>query len=205
MSIGLMSNAEQANITNVRFVEGAPAGDTVKVTVRNVGASSVAIQEGYVNRIKANNAIAGQAFVIPKATSLEITLTFPNGTLVYGTDNEIKLMTSKGNNIVYYLTYDLTSTSQYDSLKDDATLPIPIQETASMPWQEWSQLQQTAVVVSSVVAIVAVLGACKLAHYIVGPKKKTEIVVLLFLVSVIVVSAIVAIVNIVFFPPQLTL
>ncbi len=77
MNVGLMGNAEQAMITSVRFVEGAPTGDTVKVTVRNAGASSVAIQQGYVNGNKATNINSEQAFVIPKATSLEITLTFP--------------------------------------------------------------------------------------------------------------------------------
>jgi hypothetical protein len=205
MTLGLMSNAEQASISNVRFVEGAPAGDTVKVTARNTGATSVAIQEGYANGIKATNTNSGQAFVIPKATALEITLTFPNGTLVYGTQQQVKLITAKGTNIMYSLTYDLTSTSQYDSIKDNATLPVPFPETASTLGQEWSAPQQTAVAVFSVVAVVTVLGACKLAHHIVGPKNKTELFVLLFFVSVIVVSAIVAIVNAVFFAPTFTL
>jgi hypothetical protein len=66
ITVGLMGNAEQAAITNVRFVEG----------------TSVAIQQGYVNETKATNINSGQAFVIPKATSLEISLTTPNGTLV---------------------------------------------------------------------------------------------------------------------------
>jgi hypothetical protein len=205
MSIGLMGNAEQVSITTIRFVDGSPAGDTTKVTIRNTGAAKVAIQEGYANNVKATNINSGQAFVIPKATSLEITLTFPNGTLVYGTQQQVKLITSKGTSIVYSLTYDSASTSQYDPHKDDATLPISIPETAALPWQGWSSSQQMAVAVSSVVAVVAVLGACKLTHYILGPKNKTELYVLLFLVSVIVVSAIVAIVNIVFFPPQIGL
>jgi acyl dehydratase len=37
ITVGLMGNAEQAEITNVRFVEGTPVGDTIKVTVRNTG------------------------------------------------------------------------------------------------------------------------------------------------------------------------
>jgi acyl dehydratase len=52
MTVGLMGNAEQATITSVRFVEGAPAGDTVKITVRNVGASSVAIIQGYTDETR---------------------------------------------------------------------------------------------------------------------------------------------------------
>ena len=37
LNVGLMGNAEQATITSVRVVEGAPTGDTIKVTVRNMG------------------------------------------------------------------------------------------------------------------------------------------------------------------------
>ena len=43
MTLGLMGNAEQAEITNIRFVENAPAGEMIKVTVRNSGASTVTI------------------------------------------------------------------------------------------------------------------------------------------------------------------
>ena len=87
--MGLMGNAEQVSITNIRFVQGAPAGDTVKVTVQNVGASPVAITYGYSNGIKATNINSEQAFLIPKTTSVEITLTIPNGTLVYGTQQQV--------------------------------------------------------------------------------------------------------------------
>jgi hypothetical protein len=204
MSIGLMGVAEQANIMNVRFIEGAPTGDAIKVTIRNNGVAKVAIQEGYANEIKATNINSGQAFIIPKASSLEITLTFPNGTLVSGTQQQVKLITTKGNTLVYSLTYDSTSTSKYNPLIDDVS-PTPIQETTSTPDQFWTPYLTTVVIVTSGVAMFSVLGACKLAHYIVGPKNKTELFVLLFFVSVIVVSVIVAIVNIVFFPPQITL
>lgn len=128
MTIGLMGNAEQATITSVRFVEDAPAGDTVKVTVRNTGSTSVAIQQGYSNGIKATNINSGQAFVIPKATSLEITLTAPNGTLVYGTQQQVKLITAKGSSLVYSLIYNSSSTSAYNPLVDDnAPTPRPLQ------------------------------------------------------------------------------
>jgi len=205
VSTGLMGNAEQANIMKVQFVEGAPANDTLKVTIANQGPTIVAIQEAYVNGIKATNINSGQAFIIPKLTSLEITLTFPNGTLVHGTQQNVKLISSKGSTIMYSLTYDSANTSQYDPSQDDATIPIPFPKTTKLPWQNWSPSQLTAVAVSSIVAFFADLGVCKLAHYIVGPKNKTELYVLLFLVSVIVVSVTVAIVNIVFFPPQIYL
>ena len=116
------------------------------------------------------------------------------------------LSTIKGNNIVYSVVYDSTYTSHYDPLKDEATpLPIPIQKSASNPWQEWSPPQQTAVIVFSIVAVFAVFGACKLASHIVGPKNKTELVVLLFFVTVVVVFAIIAFVSSVFFPPEIHL
>ena len=70
MTLGLMGNVEQASIMNVRFVEDAPTGDTMKVTVRNSGATNVSIVSGYANGIKATNINSGQAFVILKATSL---------------------------------------------------------------------------------------------------------------------------------------
>jgi predicted RNA-binding protein with TRAM domain len=89
MTVGLMGNAKQATITSVRFVKDTPSGDTVKVTVRNTGPTSAAIQQGYINEIKATNINSGQAFVIPKATSQEITLTAPKDTLVYGTQQQV--------------------------------------------------------------------------------------------------------------------
>jgi hypothetical protein len=206
MTLGLMGNAEQASIMKVRFVEGAPTGDTMKLTVRNSGATNVSIISGYANGIKATNINSGQAFVIPKATSLEVTLTFPNGTLVFGNQHQVKISTIKGNNIVYSLVYDSTCTSQYDPLKDDATpLPIPIQKSASNPWQEWSPPQKTAVIVFSIVAVFAVFGACKLAQHVVSPKSKKDLFVLFFFVTLIVVFAIIAFVNSVFFPPEIHL
>jgi hypothetical protein len=202
-SIGFMGNAEQANIINGRFVDGSPAGDTLKVTVANTGGLEVTIWEGYLNGIKSSDINKEQAFIIPKASSLEITLTFPNDTVVYGTQN-VKLTTTKGTSIVYSWLLDSANTTQYDPLNDVAALPVPILKTVSTPWQDWSTSQKTAVAVSSVVTVAAVLGACKISHYIVGPKNKTELFILLFLVSVIVVSAAAAIVNIIFFPLQIS-
>jgi hypothetical protein len=161
----------------------------------------VAIGDGYVNKIKATNI---NSSIIPKAATHEITLTFPNGTLVCGKSQQVKLITTKGNILVYSLTYNSTYTSKYDPLVDDVR-PKPLQETTSTSDQFWTPYLTTVVVVSSGVAFFSVLGACKLVHCIVGPKNKTELFVVLFLVSVIVVSTIVAIVNIVFLPPQITL
>jgi hypothetical protein len=55
MTLGLMGNAETAEITNVRFVEGAPSGEMIKVTIKNTGTSAVTISCGYANATEASN------------------------------------------------------------------------------------------------------------------------------------------------------
>jgi hypothetical protein len=127
MTIGLMGNAEQFTITKVRFVQGAPVGDTVKVEVRNVGAFTVAIQIGSVNGINAININSGQALAIP-GTLLEITLTFPNGTLVYGAQQQIKLVTSKRSvprSVLHIMQHVLLS-----MLHSEMTLIQPLQRSS---------------------------------------------------------------------------
>jgi ABC-type sugar transport system permease subunit len=206
MTVGLMGNAEQASITSVRFVEGAPAGDTVKVTVQNVGATSVAFQQGYVNETKATNINSGQAFVIPKTTALEITLTFPNGTLVYETQQQVKLITSKGTSLAYSLTYDSTSTSTYNPLVDDiAPTPRPLQPYELNPPVKLSSYQAIVLFATSAIAAAAVISACLFANYALHPKNRKELFLMLFFVTIIVVFAIVAVVFPILFPPQIGL
>jgi ABC-type sugar transport system permease subunit len=206
MTIGLMGNAEQASITSVRFVEGAPAGDTIKITVRNLGASSVAIIQGYTDETKATNINSGQAFVIPKATALEITLTFPNGTLVYGTQQQVKLITAKGNNLVSSLTYDSTCTSAYNPLVDDiAPTPRPLQSYELNPPLKLNSYEATVLFLTSAIASISVVGACLLANYALHPKNRRELFVMLFFVTLIVVFALVAVVFPILFPPQIGL
>jgi hypothetical protein len=50
LTVGLMGNAEVAEITKIRFVENIPAGDSIKVTIRNSGTSTVTI--AHVSRTK---------------------------------------------------------------------------------------------------------------------------------------------------------
>ena len=206
MTVGLMGNAEQASITNVRFVEGAPAGDTIKVTVQNVGIPSVAIMQGYTNETKATNINSGQAFVIPKATSLEITLTVPNGTLVYGSQQRVMLITAKGTSLMYSLTYDSKSTSAYNPLVDDiAPTPRPLQPYELNPPIKLSSYQATVLFLTSAIASISVVGACLLANYALHPKNRKELFVMLFFVTIIVVFALVALVFPILFPPQIGL
>ncbi len=205
-TIGLMGNAEQASITQIRFVEGAPTGDTTKVTVRNVGGSSLAIQQGYANVTKSTNINSGEAFVIPKATSLEITLTFPNGTLIYGSQQQIKITTAKGNNLVYSLTYDSTSTSTYNPLVDDfAPTPRPLKGYELNPPLQLSSYEAIVVFMTSTIAAISVTGACLLANYVLHPKNRKELFVMLFFVTIIVVFTLVAVIFPILFPPQIAL
>jgi ABC-type sugar transport system permease subunit len=206
MTVGLMGNSERAKITSVRFVENAPAGDTIKVTFQNSGVAKVNILQGYVNGINATNINSGQAFVIPKATELEITLIVPNGTLVYGTQQQIKLITAKGTIFVYSLTYDSTSTSTYNPLVDDiAPTPRPLQASELTPPMELNSYQSTVLFMSSAIAAISVVFACLLANYALHPKNSRELFVMLFFVTIIVVFALVAIVFPILFPPQIGL
>ena len=204
ISLGLMANVEQANITHVRFVDGAPAGETVKVTVHNLGVKSiVTIQQAYANGTKATNINSEQAVAIPKAASLEITLTYPNGTLVYGNQCQVKLVTAKGTSIVYSLTYDSTCTSAYDPLVDDIIpTPIPLQGTDLAPELKLTSFQAMVLCATSVIAAIAVVGACLLANYMLNPKNRKELFVLLFFVTIVIVFAIIAVVFQMLFPPQ---
>jgi ABC-type sugar transport system permease subunit len=206
MTVSLMGNAEQASIANVRFVEGAPTGDTIKIAVRNTGFSSVAIMLGYTNETKATNINSGQAFVIPKATAIEINLTFPNGTLVYGTQQQIKLITTKGTRLVYFLTYDSNSISSYNPLEDNiAPTPRPLQLYELNPSLKLDSYEATVLFLTSIIASISVVGAYLLANYVFHSKNRRELFVMLFFVTLIVVFALVAVVFPILFPPQIGL
>jgi ABC-type sugar transport system permease subunit len=201
-----MGSAEQAAIANVRFVDGVPVGDTIKVTILNTGATAVNIKEGYANENKATNIKPGQAFVIPKATSQELTLTFPNSTLVYGTYETVKLISAKGNTFVYSLTYDSTCTSAYNPLLDEiSSTPRPLQASELNPPLKLSSFQAMVLFSTLVVASMAVVGACSLANYVLRPKNRKDLFVLLFFVTIIVAFTIIAVVFPILFPPQLAL
>jgi hypothetical protein len=204
MTVGLMANVEQALITKVQFVEGAPAGDTIKVTVRNAGAFKVAIMEGYANQAPSTNIVSGQAFVIPKASSLEITVRFPNNTLIFGTQCQLKLITTKGTSLVYSLTYDSTSSSAYDPLVDNIVpTPRPLEASELTPQLKLSSLQAMILCATSVIAAMAAVGACLLANYVLNPRNRKELFALLLFVTLIVVFSIAAVVYQIVFPPQI--
>jgi len=199
MTHGLMGNAELAAITNIRFVENVTTGDTIKVTIRNSGTSMVTIAEGFSNEIKATNINSGQSFIIPKASYLEITLTFPNKTLVYGTQQQVKLITTRGNTVVYSMMYNSDSTSQYDPLKDDI---IPTPSTFYLAPLPYEQEQAKVLFATLVLTVIADVGACLFANHVIHPRNRRELFILLFFVTIIVIFAIIAAVFSILFPPQ---
>jgi hypothetical protein len=203
MTIGLMGNAEQVSIVNVRFVEGDPAGNTIKLRVQNSGSSTVAITNSYTNGTKATNISPGQAFIIPKGNSQELTLTFPNNTLVYGAYYQVKLVTSKGTMTISSLTYDSASTSEYDPFKDgvDPTPSTYIANANEAP-SNHSPEQAKVLFTTLVLAVIAHVGACLLANYAIQPRNRGEFLFLLFFVTFIVGGATIALVSNILFPPM---
>jgi archaeal type IV pilus assembly protein PilA len=95
MSIGLMSNAEQATITNLDLTSAT----AVIATVQNTGNSPVTLTAAYVNGVVAtSNPTLG---TIAKGASASFTLTTtPALNLASGDNVVVKMTTSKGNNIV---------------------------------------------------------------------------------------------------------
>ena len=199
MTIGLMGIVEQASIENVRFVEGAPPGDTIKVLVQNSGSISVAIGRGYANGIMATNIHPGQAFVIAKGSAQEITLTFPNDTLVYGTQQQIKLITAKGTCVVLSLVYDSSCTSQYDPVKDNVG-PTPSVFHVEPSTHEQDKAKE--LFVALVLTVIIDVGACLLVNQVIQPRNRRELFVLLFFVTVSVGFATISVVSNILFPPM---
>jgi hypothetical protein len=206
-NMGLMGNIEQFSMTQAQFVEGAPSGDMIRVTIINTGVSSVRITEATIypsqqpsKLVKAINIAIMQAFEIPKGYTLEIPLLFPSGTLENGTQYEVKVLTAKGTACIFSdpLIYNSANASRYDPIKDQAA-PTPIENP---PGPFWTPSRTTIALGSLVTALFAVPIACKIAHYVVRPQNRREFFVLTFFVAVIVVALIVVLVNTIYFYSQ---
>ncbi len=105
MTIGLMGNAEQAAINNVVLTNnGSDLGGTAVCTVQNTGSATVSISSATID---GNGWVVSNAPVtITKGTSGNVTLTLATGTpFTDSAQYSIKLMTAKGNSIVYSATY----------------------------------------------------------------------------------------------------
>ena len=98
--IGFMGNAEQISITNVAFLSSK---NQIIVTVQNTGAASVTIAIAYINGVKVNSTAP---ITIPQGANQQITLTQPSPILTSGDAYQVRLTTSKGNNVIYTTTYN---------------------------------------------------------------------------------------------------
>jgi flagellin-like protein len=98
MTIGLMGNAEQAQVTNAVFT----SDQTVNVTVRNTGSDTVSFS---VNCATIDGHAADNvATEVAKGSSETIEVTYA-GAFTAGAQYELKLITDKGTSIVYTATY----------------------------------------------------------------------------------------------------
>jgi hypothetical protein len=157
----------------------------------------VAIERGYTNGILATNIHPGQAFVIPKESIREITLTFLNDSLVYGTQQQIKLITAKGNSIVLSWVYDSSCTSQYNPVKDNVD-PTPL----AFHMEPSTQEQEQAKVVHHGFTVIIDVVACLLANFAIQPRNRRELFILLFFVTMSVGFAAISVVSNILFPPM---
>ena len=71
-------------------------------------------------------------------------------------------------------------------------------------WRQSPYEQEQAIVLFAtlVLAAIADVGACLFANYVLQPRNRRELFVLLFFVTIIVVFAIIAVVFQILFPPQ---
>jgi len=100
LTLGFMSNTEQATITNVAFT--GTAGQ-VTATVLNSGTSSVTLQSATIDGNSATLApVSSSTSVITKGNSGTYTVTL--GTFTSGTQYTIKITTAKGTGLVYTVT-----------------------------------------------------------------------------------------------------
>ena len=100
ISLGLMSNVEQAKITNAIFL--ASPANSVNVTILNDGASSVALQSATIDGKSASLTATGptNSLTIAKGTSTNVLVT-NSSSFTSGTKYTIKITTSKGNALLF--------------------------------------------------------------------------------------------------------
>jgi flagellin-like protein len=98
MTIGLMGNAEQAQVTNVAFVR-ASGTTTLSATIRNTGDDTITISAAYIDGVQTTDAFTTDN-TIEKGQSGALTIT--NSTaLASGAVYEVKMVTAKGTSVIY--------------------------------------------------------------------------------------------------------
>jgi flagellin-like protein len=103
MTLGLMGSAEQASITNAQFTSNA----TVILTVQNTGANTVTITSATIDGNMATLApyTPTTTDAISKGTTSYFSITLVGTTFQSTAEYTIKLLTARGNTIVYTATY----------------------------------------------------------------------------------------------------
>ena len=96
MTIGLMGNAEQAQVTNVALVTSG-TDKVLSATVRNTGGDTITIVSAYIDGVKTDDFTADNT--IAKGATEAISVT--NSTLIPGAVYELKMVTAKGTSIIY--------------------------------------------------------------------------------------------------------
>jgi flagellin-like protein len=98
MTIGLMGNAEQAQVTNVAFVRDSGT-TTLSATIRNTGDDTITISAAYIDGVQTTDTYAA-GNTIAKGQSGALTIT--NSTaLASGAVYEVKMVTAKGTSVIY--------------------------------------------------------------------------------------------------------
>ena len=101
MSLGLMNNAEQVTATSPVFT-----ANTVTLTLRNTGASSVTISTGTIDGAQSQvPTVATGTLTIEKGMTQDVKLTSTSN-FTAGAQYQINFVTSKGNTVVYTATYN---------------------------------------------------------------------------------------------------
>jgi flagellin-like protein len=101
LTLGFMSNAEQATITNVVFVNST----SVNATILNSGTSSVIFQSATIDGNSVSMTATGPTLSLTaaKGTSANVIIT-NSGAFTSGTQYTIKITTAKGTGLVYTIT-----------------------------------------------------------------------------------------------------
>jgi hypothetical protein len=151
-NVGLMSNAEQFSIINIRFIEGNKVkADQIKITLQNTGYNSVTITNGYLNGTQATS-ISPQPAVINEGYSAFVTLAFEPHTFVDGSQYEIKLLSIRGTSTVYNKKFDAAYNTQHNF---DEPLPARLPTRAQIETENRISL---TIIASIIIAFVVTSG-----------------------------------------------
>ncbi len=108
MTIGLMGNAEQVQVSNAI----CPNATAVTLTVRNTGGATVTLSDtqatvdGKATNITGVDGTGADHMDVAKGASADFTVTFADPVMQAGAQYNLKLVTAKGTTIPYTITYN---------------------------------------------------------------------------------------------------